>query len=245
MNGIIDGHGEWTDRLSEYMDGGLAPDDHAEVEAHLAECGECRRVLEDLRAVAAQARELGPREPTRDLWAGIAATIEAPTPESAPEGARVIQLPTGAGDPTGGQRSPRRTFALTSPQLAAASVALIALSSWATWSLRPTPQAAATDAAVVEGVIQPAASEAAPPPELARELAGLEAAVSEVRDVLDPNTVRILQRNLGIIEQAIADSQRALAQDPENEFLREHLQRVYQRKAEYLRDAARVAERTG
>ncbi|KPJ79232.1 MAG: hypothetical protein AMS19_11625, partial [Gemmatimonas sp. SG8_23] len=64
----------------------------------------------------------------------------------------------------------------------------------------------------------------------------------EAREVLDPNTVRILERNLSVIEQAIEDSRQALAQDPENEFLAAHLERVYERKLSYLREAARVAE---
>ncbi|MDX1493772.1 MAG: hypothetical protein R3253_06930, partial [Longimicrobiales bacterium] len=181
----------------------------------------------------------------RDLWGGIAATIEAPVPSSAREGARVIELPTSATPGSIDKARSARRFALSTPQLAAASVVLIALSSWATWSLRPVPQAASADGPVVEGVLLPASNVVAPPPELAQELASLEEAVVEARGRLDPNTVRILERNLGIIEQAIADSQRALAQDPENDFLVEHLQRVYQRKAEYLRDAARVAERAG
>ena len=55
----------------------------------------------------------------------------------------------------------------------------------------------------------------------------------------------MLERNLSVIEQAITDSQRALALDPENDFLSEHLERVYERKLTYLRDAARVIEWAG
>ena len=53
---------------------------------------------------------------------------------------------------------------------------------------------------------------------------------------------RVLERNLAVIEQAIEDSRLALEQDPGNEFLAAHLERVYERKVEYLREAARVAE---
>lgn len=81
-----------------------------------------------------------------------------------------------------------------------------------------------------------------PPAGLADELVVLEEALNQARAVLDPNTVRVLERNLDVIEQAIEDSQRALLQDPGNEFLAEHLDRVYQRKLTYLRDATRVAE---
>lgn len=243
MNRVTNEHTEWTDRLSAFMDGDLVPTEHAEVEAHLAECGSCRNVLEDLRSVASRAADLGPVEPSRDLWGGIAATIEAPVAPPVEE-ARVIALPTaGARQEIDDALAPRR-FVLTGRQLAAASVVLIAATSFVTWTLQseaPVPQFAAP----ASGVIMAAAQEFEPPPDLAGELASLEAAVVEARTSLDPNTVRVLERNLGIIEQAIEDSRRALAQDPENDFLVEHLHRVYERKIEYLRDATRVAENAG
>ncbi len=255
----VDQHMEWTDRLSAFMDGELAAEEHAEVEAHLAECGQCRTVLEELRAVRAQAAELGPVEPSRDLWGGIAATIQAPVAPPVEE-ARVIALPTaasGGASTSGASRwettrdevedalAPRR-FVLSTRQLMAASVALIAATSFVTWSLQGTPGTTRTAGdSPSNGVIMAATQVAEPPAALAGELASLEAAVLEARDDLDPNTVRVLERNLGIIEQAIEDSRRALAQDPENEFLVEHLHRVYERKIEYLRDATRVAESAG
>lgn len=251
MNRSKSGHPEWTDRLSDYMDGELDPSRHAEVEAHLTECGPCRRVLAELRAVKDRAAALGAVEPSRDLWTGIAATIEA-APAERRGGASVIELPTSGGhapeDRAPGVRddalAPHR-FTLSSHQLAAASVALVVASSLLTMAVRARPEAGARPADVVEGVIQPVAGAPATPPELARELASLERTVAEGRDALDPNTVRVLERNLGIIERAIEDSRRALAQDPDNDFLAEHLRRVYERKLEYLRDAARVAERSG
>lgn len=238
-------HREWTNRLSAFLDGELEADEHTAVESHLAECGSCRRVLEELRQVRDRAAALGPVEPDRDLWAGIAATIEAP-PAGRPVGARVIELPTAERQKreTVEAVAPRR-FSLSSRQLAAASVALIAASSLVTWALRPGPEVASAPPAATEGVIAPVSQVAEPPEDLAGELASLEEAVTEARGALDPNTLRVLEHNLGIIEQAIADSQRALAQDPGNDFLTEHLRRAYQRKLEYLRDAARAAERAG
>ncbi len=256
------GHPEWAERLSDFLDGGLEPAEHSRVEAHLEGCGDCRRVLEDLREVKSRAAALGPVEPSRDLWAGIAATIQANPGPAADEGARVIALPTAeapgreASSPRrvadalprdGARRSGPRRVSLSAGQLAAASVALVAASALVTWTARPVPDAASRDAAaadVQESVIAPVARVASPPPALAAELAALERAVAEARGSIDPNTARVLERNLGIIEQAIADSRRALAQDPDNDFLAEHLQRVYERKLEFLRDAARVAEWT-
>jgi len=240
-------HPDITDRLSDYMVGDLSPESHADVEAHLAECGECRRVLEGLRTVVSQAEALDELEPPRDLWAGIAATIEAPVPVARQE-AKVIAFPAAdANDPVLDERdalpgAPRR-FAFSTPQLIAASVALIAASSLATMSAGPgLGSATVADVTSPTRAVTMASDVAGPPSDMADELAALEQTLDEARAVLDPNTVRVLERNLGVIEQAIEDSMLALQQDPGNDFLAAHLDRVYERKLTYLRDAARVAE---
>lgn len=238
-------HGEWTGRLSDYMDGGLPADEHRRVEEHLTGCGACRRVLEDLREVVRRAGALGTMEPPRDLWAGIAATIEAPQPSGSPT--KIIAFPGADRVPVAASGRDRKGFTLSRGQLLAASVVLIAASSVATWTVGPGLGAGpvAETPAESTGAVTMAAEGAAPPEELAGELARLEETLREARRVLDPNTVRVLERNLGVIERAIEDSRNALAQDPGNEFLAEHLERVYERKLTYLRDVVRVAEWTG
>src|SRR5881628_2276550 len=103
----------WTDRLSEYLDGTLAVGERAALEAHLVDCAACAATLEELRRVVARARALDDRAPGADLWPKIAVGIgRAIAPRA------------------------RRYFAFTVPQLIAASVALIILSGGATWLLR-------------------------------------------------------------------------------------------------------------
>src|SRR5690348_18278932 len=101
---------QWTDRLSEYVDGELTPAERTALEAHLAACGACRETLEELRRVVARAQTLDDRPPTADLWPGIARHIG---------GVRLADRPSRA----------RRRFTCTVPQLAAASVALALLRS--------------------------------------------------------------------------------------------------------------------
>ena len=67
----------WMDRLSEYLDGELAPEERRELEAHLARCATCKRTLEDLRAVVARAAALEDRPPAADLWPAVARGIGA------------------------------------------------------------------------------------------------------------------------------------------------------------------------
>lgn len=245
-------HSRWTDRFSEYLSGGLSEQGFREVEDHLDSCGACRTTLAELRAVISRAGELEDLQPPRDLWDGIAATIQAPAPVTDPVDAKVIALPTAtsatgdrarlteAGD---GRLLPRTRLVFTAPQLIAASIALIAASALTTWAAGPGlgVRGQALGPTVPAGAVTMASDLAAPPEGLADELSTLEAALAEARAELDPNTVRVLERNLGVIEQAIEDSHRALAQDPGNDFLTNHLERVYQRKLTYLRDATQVA----
>jgi hypothetical protein len=241
-------HPEWTERLSDYVAGELSPDSHADVEEHLAGCGGCRLALEEIRTVIATAAELGELDPPRDLWGGIAATIQAPRPSAVVED-KVIAFPAPARtSPTEHEAGAPPSVdawrvAFSMPQLVAACMALVAVSSLATWAAAPGQRGAPLAEAplpVAEAVVT--ASTGAPPIALAEELELLERALAESRGALDPNTVRVLERNLAVIEQAIEESRQALAQDPENDFLAEHLERVYERKLSFLQEATRVAE---
>jgi hypothetical protein len=230
-------HNELVERLSEYLDGTLEERSRGELEAHLSECGNCREVLEELRAVVAGAAALGPVVPERDLWPGIAAAIGTPVRARALRGVGdVIELPTARP----AYRTPRGLF-LSLPQLAAAGVALALATAALTWTLSPAP-VATVDPEVAEGTVSMTSDDSGAPPELAAELTLLEGALDEVRARLDPNTVRILEKNLGVIERAIAESLLALEQDPANEYVRAHLERTYRAKADYLREATRLAE---
>ena len=237
-------HPEWTDRLSDYLTGDLSETERDSVEGHLSECGACRRVLEELRDVVARAGSLGGIEPPRDLWGGIAATIMAPAPTLVDDDAKVIALPTADSGAGVDERVGRPRLTFTVPQLAAASIALVVTSALGTWLASPglgVQAAGPGGSSEIDGVSM-VTQEVDLPEGLAEELSTLESVLTEARTTLDPNTVRVLERNLAVIERAIEDSRSALAQDPGNEFLSDHLTRVYERKIEYLRDVTRVAE---
>ena len=226
----------WTDELSDYLNGDLPQAERLAVEAHLSGCVECRAVLEDLKAVIARAADLQESPPESDLWVGIAqAIVTAPQ-----EDERVIDLSTRrAGS---GPVEVDRRVRLTVPQLVAASVIMMMASGAMAWSLRPMAQGTGSVGDPQPAVVLPAAL--ADQPTLAgytQEVAQLEALMAEHRDELTPNTVRILEKNLAIIDRAIAESSEALAADPANEYLLEHLGRTFQRKVDYLRDASAIS----
>ena len=71
--------------------------------------------------------------------------------------------------------------------------------------------------------------------------AQLRDALASQRDRLEPATVALLQRNLGVIDAAIRESRAALARDPGNVELRGRVASAARAKVELLRWATRVA----
>jgi anti-sigma factor RsiW len=208
----------WTDRLSEYLDGELAPPERTALEAHLAACPDCQTTLDELRRVVARAQTLDDRPPRADLWPGVAAHIG------------VARL------------APRRRFSFTVPQLAAASVALALLSAGAAWRLSrqgPPPRGATNVASPTP--VMTNVSIVPMDPRTAAAVAALERALERNRSRLDTATVRVIDKNLGIIDRAIRDAQSALAADPANAYLNQHLAQETRRKLELLRQAATLA----
>jgi hypothetical protein len=73
------------------------------------------------------------------------------------------------------------------------------------------------------------------------QVADLERALARGRGQLDTGTVRVIERNLRIIDRAIRTAQSALAADPANSYLNLHLAQEMRRKLELLRHAATLA----
>jgi hypothetical protein len=75
-------------------------------------------------------------------------------------------------------------------------------------------------------------------------VAGLRSALRENRAQLNDSTVRILEKNLAIIDSAIAEARRALDADPNNNYLNHHLADVVRRRADLLRRVSSIGVRT-
>jgi anti-sigma factor RsiW len=211
----------WTNRLSEYLDGDLAGHERAALEAHLLGCSDCRATLEQLRRVVARARALDDRPPAADLWPAIARHVG------------VVNLDA---------RRARRRLSFTVPQLAAAAVALALLSGVSAWLLghRATPTPAPQASTIPSPILTNAGTYEANP-KYAAAVASLERVLAQGRGRLDSATVRVIEKNLGIIDRAIRDAQSALAADPANSYLNLHLAQEMRRKLELLRQAAALA----
>ena len=75
-------------------------------------------------------------------------------------------------------------------------------------------------------------------PTYASAVDDLERILVEGRGRLDSTTVRVLEQNLALIDQAIAQAQRAVAADSANAYLNTHLAETMRRKIDLLRQAA-------
>ncbi len=62
--------------LSEYLEGDLAPELCAEIERHLADCGDCRIVVDTLRKTIMLYRAYGHAEVPADAKARLVAVLE-------------------------------------------------------------------------------------------------------------------------------------------------------------------------
>jgi anti-sigma factor RsiW len=211
----------WMERLSEYLDGELPEAERAALEAHLETCNDCPAILADLQRVATRARLMNVQAPTRDLWPGIASRIGASPARARPIGHR---------------------WSFSLPQLAAAAVALMTLSGGAVWLTRSNISAPATapiatseSSGTTPAAIQVSRSTAQ---SYAAAVADLEQVLAGGRGQLDSTTVRVIEQNLAVIDQAIAQAQRALNADPANLYLNTHLAETMRRKLDLLRQAA-------
>jgi len=177
--------------------------------------------------------------PSRDLWAGIAARIDATRSPSAT---------TEAAAATTSQS--RITFTL--PQLAMAASLLIAVASGLTWMVSHPPAAATTKEPVIQaygvteddngGGIQQANFADA---QYNAAVTDLERILRDDRERLDPRTVQIIERNLQAIDDAITEARTALDNDPANPYLNSHLADARRRKLDLLRHATSLASTGG
>jgi hypothetical protein len=131
-------------------------------------------------------------------------------------------------------RERRRTHANTIRVLMAASV-LIAVTAAVTWRIATRTDADAPDIATV--YLTALSGDAAP---FETEITSLQEIVSARRADLDPATREVLERNLAVIDAAIAETRDALARDPHSIFLAQRITRVYTRKLTILRGAAQL-----
>lgn len=275
---------EFAANVADFLERDLDEASRAAVEAHALDCDACGALLSDLRRLSVDAANLPELSPSRDLWDGIAARIDAPVipigTRSEPEvrfGGRVAR-----------DRSVLRAAALAASLLVAAGLGAAVMfqvmrdhrtTTVATTGRTPTPngpvaapgpkQAVIPDSSAMPSV--PRAIAAAPTESTTdssvaggngsavttvsnknrsaeqtfdAEITRLRAIVQRRRSQFDPVTISVIERNLNVIDDAIAQCRAALAKDPASRFLIESLNHALENKVELLRTAAMLPART-
>ena len=215
------------DELHDAADGSPRPADAARIERHLTHCARCRADVGRIRELLALAAAL-PRsiEPAADLWPDIRT--------------RIRQRPASAATPHPSRPSRWDSFARDRRWLAAAAVLLIVASSAITMlvvdppgnDLARGPDSIAPSGEPGGAIVRTVSDEY---DRLDRDLAAILAAQ---RSSMQPETIAKVERNLAIIDAAIAEIRQALAEDPGNEALRQLLKASYGQKSAIVRQVS-------
>ncbi len=250
---------EFSDTLADFLEGDVDDGTGATVEAHALRCAGCGALLADLRELRLSASHLPELEPSRDLWDGIAQRIETP----------VVALGTGLAGPPARRRAPGLWYGLAAAGLIAVTatvtheltkrsvarqssvrVASTVVVPRDTGGVAVQPPAATTPEtqATPQSPGRPRASLASrrPSPEQTydQEIRRLKEIVSGRRSSLDSSTVAVIDQNLKVIDNAIAQCRQALKKDPASRFLIESLNDAIDNKVQLLRTAALLPSKT-
>jgi anti-sigma factor RsiW len=204
---------EFRERVDRYARNQLDPRESAAFETHLSDCAACSAWLEVQEPAWTEVSQL-PRsiEPAADIWPQVREEI--------------------------GRRKVRPLPRVTVPVwlLATAAVLLVAASVGTTGYLlsrratEPPSRQAAEHRRAAELESQYASATA----ELGAEL-------DKAKSRLSPETLATIERNLRVIDSALAESRRALAGDPGNPVLEQLVVAVWRQKMDFLRRVTALA----
>ncbi len=214
---------ELDDRLDGWVDRTLPEEQRLEVQAHLAACPECREQERRLRRLLSHASAL-PRSvsPPRDLWPGISRRI-------------------GRG----------RVWSRGSwqPVLAVAAAVVAALGAVVFWQQPPPPVhtvVVTSPAAGSSHSIRPASLQMDPgliamERDYQAAANALLAVLQERKDDLEPETLANVERNLAVIDAALAEVHRALEKDPARPELGRMLVSTHRKRVDILRKMVKLS----
>jgi hypothetical protein len=123
--------------------------------------------------------------------------------------------------------------------VATAAVTYSIITRTAAASLAANNDSSAVEAPLSGVPVQPASLQTAEQT-FDREIGAMRKIVDERRKDLDPATVSVLEKNLKVIDAAIAESKAALAKDPASAFLMDLLTHAYDTKLQLLRGVASI-----
>jgi hypothetical protein len=208
-----------------YADGELDATTRERHAGHLATCQACAKRLATIEGLLAQAGRMPAGiAPPEDLWPDLRRRIESQ---------KLVALNTSAGS----QQVPWWTRPW--PALAAAAILILATASATAWLLAPGGGGVQPGI----GAIQVSLPENTPPQVaiLINDYEGMTQRLADEfaskRDLLPPDAVQIVDENLRIIDEALAELRQVLLSEPENETVFELLATAYRQKVSVLEHA--------
>lgn len=256
----------FSDGLAAYLERETDEPTRLAMDRHAAACADCGALLRDLRALRRDAAKLPELSPSRDLWPAVARRIEAPVVPIGPRetrpasttarawrrGALLAASLVGAAAIGYSAANPARTRSETrvapataqEPETAIHPVASATPPGTAASSGTRRSGAAARAIPASTGTLAATTAYAAMVSDYDREIAKLRTLLDARRNQIDPATVAVIERNLHVIDAAIAECRRAIARDRASRFLIESLNQSLQSKVELMRTAALLPNRS-
>ena len=260
------------ERLSDWLEHDVDAAVREALDRHVAGCARCATLVADLASIRREAASLPELVPSRDLWPDIEARIQAPVitldrPRSGTRSAGALwagrstwwmgAAAAGLVAVTAGVTYLVMSGDTPEPIIAAAGPVVIRTpdATQPEQSTEPsgplaseTPRSSARvppeqgEARLSAG--SPTTTDITKGAEYSRDVAQLRAIVTQRRAELDSTTIAVLEKNLELIDRAIAESRAALQRDPASEFLADQLARAMTKKVAILRTAALLPARS-
>jgi len=211
--------------ISRSVDGGLSGRESTRLERHLAACGECRALREDLRKIVAGAAGLGSPEPSDRVWRNIRAGLETGAKRAEALGLRPEK---------------RAFFGLGVPAFrlaGAAALAVVLVAAGVVVGRRLGRQDAPLSVAAKGGEAYTLAKLDEAERHYEQAIKALGEAFAADKDGLAPAVVELFDRNLSVVDATIQACRAAVRTEPDDLEARNYLLAAYTRKITLL-DAA-------
>jgi hypothetical protein len=221
--------------ITDYVDDSLGTAARAAVDQHLEGCRECRALVADFLELQRTSAALEPMEPPLRTWSRIEAVIvdghqDGHQSSVVSQQGSSVDTERWAVRPTTGDRR------LTTAWVAAAA-ALVLATAGGLWTIRghrggleTTPPAKAPSSQSIEAELVQAEQH------YQKAISGLEQIANAEKGALDPMTAATLQKNLGVVDQAINESRAALHAQPDSDPARESLLESFKAKVDLLQN---------
>jgi anti-sigma factor RsiW len=217
---------QYLNSIHELVDGTIGAIRRAELEQHLDGCEACRALVSDLERIRDAAGALPEMRPPDRVWLQLAGRLRQ-------EG-RI----TTAAAPERPSRSYAAWLAIAAALVIAVGSAVLLLVPRTT---TPAPAPATAPAAAGSGAdvksVETVQNEVdAAQQQFEKAIADLEKVAKANQQALDPGTSATIEKNLGIIDQAIAENRAAVKSEPASVAARETLFDALRQKVSLLQD---------